>query len=253
MFHQLPKPRDRPRYRQLDPELDDSNEREDPRQAWQEGHTFLEEYEKRGMRIKEHKYPPLTEELGNSTSLNENSEMATNLPSNFASAMSKLNMSDEPPVSPQGQSVHRISENTSKFHSTGRGKMALWRPGEGMFSQDDFPQLSSDSDSSGPSPNSSGLEGIMQRRNVSGMSSSDSRLGRGRASALIRNARLPKARLPADNRPGRSTSIGNGGYDRLQFPTDEELLSVPEIVSASELRGLPSGTRVRVSHQLSKT
>ena len=74
-------------------------------------------------------------------------------------------------------------------------------------------------------------------------------MGRGRASVLLRNTQLPSARLPGDNRPRTPSYIASGRHDRLQFPTDEELLSVPEIMLASDLSGVPTGPRVRVSHQ----
>lgn len=250
MFCQLRKRRDRPRYRQLDPELDGNNEEEDrARQAWQEGHTFLEKYEKRGMRVREHKYPPLLNELGNTQLLPENSQVDGNSPNDVTTAVGDLNISDETSLNHQEQNVYRIPENATKFHSPARKKMALWPAREGIFSQDDFPQLSSDSDSSGRSPSSASVEHMRNERLPAVEPHHTRIMGRGRASILLRNNQLPSARLPGDNRARTPSYIATACNDRLQFPTDEELLSVPEIMLASDLSGVPTGPRVRVSHQ----
>lgn len=256
MFHQLHKRRERPRYRQLEPELDDSHESEDPRHAWQEGQNFLEEYEKRGMRVREHKYPPMTE-LGNTSGeLSQENLRNENSSYDITTAVGQLNISKESVVTLQErQNVHRTTENVSNFSSTaGRSNMAYWPASEGLFRQDDFPQLSSDSDSSGLSPVLSEMEYRTEMR-LSQTNSHEPKRGLGRATALTRNAHLPKARLPAETRrPGLVPSyIGIGNHDRLQFPSDEELLSTPAIVSSSDLRTVPSGPRVRVSYQRSGT
>ena len=250
MFCQLRKRRDRPRYRQLDPELDGNNEEDDPaRQAWQEGHTFLEKYEKRGIRVREHKYPPLLNELGNTQLLPENPQVDANSPNDLTTAVGDLNITEETCVNQQEQNVYRIPENATKCLSPTRKKMALWPAREGIFSQDDFPQLSSDSDSSGRSPASANVEHMRSERSSAVQSHHTGMMGRGRASVLLRNTQLPSARLPGDNRPRTPSYIASGRHDRLQFPTDEELLSVPEIMLASDLSGVPTGPRVRVSHQ----
>lgn len=148
----------------------------------------------------------------------------------------------------QGNSKQQTS---TALHEQGR----FWLDNSGLLSQDDFPQLRLDSHCS------------------SGMSSStrstsrDSRFGRGRAASLARNAQLPGVRKPNessyghpayadsfqpreppfDEREKPHSTLDFAQHDRLQFPTDEELLTSSEIISVSSLNALPSGPCVRVS------
>jgi hypothetical protein len=247
MFYEL-QSRERPRHRQLDPEFE-SNENEEQRQVWEEGHNFMLKYEQRGMRVREHKYPPFAAKPERNSSVPASNELHVNegLSNDITTEVNKLNDFEEAPKTQPGQ--RNCAQN--RFFS---GRASMWPGNSGIFSQDDFPQLSSDSDSSGQSPHaSSGMQNMRSSR--------DTRFGRGRAASLIRNAQLPGARKPNErpyglssyggtNQHGKSSlNIGIGQHDRLQFPPDEELLTSSEIVSASGLNAVPSGPRVRVSHQ----
>ncbi|CAB4000837.1 Exonuclease 3 -5 domain-containing 1 [Paramuricea clavata] len=258
MFYALPS-RKRPRHRQRDYELD-NNENEEQRQAWEEGHNFMVEYEQRGMRVREHKYPPFPAIPERSSPIPVHNEQSTDegLSNDLTKAVDKLDIFEQVP---KKQAEQRNSTQNMHRFSSGRG--SLWPGNSGIFSQDDFPQLSSDSDSSGQSPRaSSGMQKVW--------SSHDPRFGRGRAASLIRNAQLPGVRRPNEepyepsshggtsqqgvssysgiNR-NRTYKIGIGQHDRLQFPPDEELLNSSEIVSVPGLNAVPSGPRVRISHQ----
>lgn len=252
--------RGRPRYRQLGHDVD-SNESEEQRQAWEEGHDFMIKYEQRGMRIREHKYAPFTAkpERNSPVPANDEQEIHKDLSNDLTTGINKLHVFEEAPKIKPKQRYS--AQNTNRF-STGRG--TLWPGNSGIFSQDDFPQLSSDSDCGSQSPRAS--SGMQEMR-----SSHDPRFGRGRAASLIRNAQLPGARRPngkpygpptygssqkglssygGANQHGKSFyNIGIGQHDRLQFPPDEELLTSSEIVSVSGLNAVPSGSRVRISHQ----
>ena len=255
MFYEM-QSRGRPRFRQVELELG-SNEGEEQRQVWEEGHNFMVKYEQRGMRVREHKYPPFGAEPERSSPVPVSNVRTDNGVSNdLAIEIDKLNVFEEAPKTQPEKGIS--TQNTSKF-SSGRG--SLWPGNSGIFSQDDFPQLSSDSDSSGQSPRA--LSGMKNMR-----PSRDTRRGRGRAASLVRNAQLPGARRPNEkayglspyassnqyrgaNQHGKpSLNIGGiGQHDRLQFPPDEELLMSSEIVSTSGLSAVPSGPRVRISHQ----
>ena len=218
---------------------------------WEEGHNFMVKYEQRAMRVCEHKYPPFTTKPERSSPVLKDNSVFNDL----TTEIDKLNVVGG---ASKTQPEKRYSaQNTRKF-SSGRG--SLWPGNSGIFSHDDFPQLSSDSDSSGQSPRaSSGMQNMMSSR--------DARFGRGRAASLIRNAQLPGARKPNESAYGLSSyagtkqyrgtnqhvkpsmNIGIGQHDRLQFPPDEELLTSSEIVSTSVLNAVPSGPRVRISHQ----
>lgn len=227
MFYE-PQSRERPRYNELN-----NNENEEQHQAWGEGHDFMTEYERRGMRVREHKYRPfVAEQEGNSSTLVRNKldtkqDQCTN---DLKKEIDKLNVFDRTPTAQT--EPRNVVQNMRGFTSS---RESHWPR---IFSQDDFPQLSSDSDSSGQSPRAS--SGMHMR------TTSDLRIGRGRAASLIRNAKLPGARRPKESCYGSSSYSQN---DRVQFPTDEELLTSTEVVSVSRANMLPSGPRVRISHQ----
>lgn len=239
MFHELQNRRDRPRYRQLDPELD-NNENDEKRLAWEEGHNFMEQYEQRGMRVREHKYPPFSSKLDQNSQVPTLNDFPTDQDvfDNLSTGVAKLNVFETAPKIQPERINPGVGENT-RFSS---GRANSLRPGNsGIFSQDDFPQLSSDSDSGGHSPAFSAMQHMQSSR--------DPRFGRGRAAALVRNAQLPSARKPTERPYGLSSYIGTSQHNRLQFPPDEELLTSSEIISASGLKAMPSGPRVRISHQ----
>ena len=227
MFYEL-QSRERPRYNELN-----NNENEEQHQVWGEGHDFMSEYERRGMRVREHKYPPFVAEQEGHSSILVRNELDTKQDQStneLTKKIDKLNVFDQTPVAQT--EPRNVVQNMRGFTCS---RKSHW---PGIFSQDDFPQLSSDSDSSGHSPRAS--------RDMPIRTTSDVRFGRGRAASLIRNAKLPGARRPKESCYKSSSFSRN---DRVQFPTDEELLTSTEIVSVSRANMLPSGPRVRISHQ----
>ena len=242
MFHEIPKRRERPRYRQLDPELD-TNDNEEKRQVWEDGHSFMEKYEQSGMRIREHKYAPFAGKLDHTSPFPTPDNIAKDegLSNAPATGITKLGMYEQAPLSQQDNRNPRTIDARPRKFSSGRGSSTFGPGNSGIFREDDFPHLSSDSDSGGHSPASVSVQHTRPSR--------DSRFGRGRAASLLRNAQLPNARRPTERPSGLPSYIGAGQHDRLQFPSDEELLASSEIVSASGLKSIPSGPRVRISRQ----
>lgn len=201
----------------------------------------MTEYEKRGMRVREHVYPPFVaeQERISSALVRKEQEMKQDQSrSDLKKDIEKLKVCDEIPAAqretPVAQTEPRNVAQNMRGFTSGRESHCL-----ALFPQDDFPQLSSDSDTCGHSPRAS--PGMRRK------TPSDSRVGRGRAASLIRNAQLPGARQPKENCHG--SKMSHGRSDRVQFPPDEELLKSTEIVSVSRANMLPTGPRVRISHR----
>ena len=261
MFYELQSRRERPRHKKLDHDLD-SNESKEQREAWKEGHDFMIKYEQRGMRIREHKYAPFTAnpERNSAVLSNDEREIHKDQSEDQKSKVDELHVFKK--ASKNQLEQRNFGQNKNMF-STDRGR--FWPGNSGIFTPEDFPQLSSDSDSSGQSPRaSSSMQEVKSQR--------DPRFGRGRAASLIRNAHLPGARRPNEkpystppygsspqqvlpsygcaNEHGKSFyDVSIGQHDRLQFPADEELLTSSEIVTVPGLNAVPIGSRVRISHQ----
>ncbi|XP_028405290.1 piRNA biogenesis protein EXD1-like isoform X2 [Dendronephthya gigantea] len=241
-FYEL-KHRERTRHRQVELEMDNSNEVEEQRLAWEEGHHFMMKYEQYGMRVREHKYPPLAARPGGNSQVTDSHSTTGDPSSDVTTGIDRLHVqSGAPGTQPE---LRNCMVNDSGSRLSGLDSR---RPG--IFSQDDFPQLSSDSDSSGQSPRaSSGWQHTRPSR--------EPKFGRGRAASLMRNAKLPGARKPKEKAYGTSSSsYADTTYhqdlpynDKLQFPSDQELLTSSEVVSAPGLYKIPSGPRVRVSHR----
>ena len=197
-------------------------------------------YEQYGMRVREHKYPPLAARPEANSHVADSVSSNGDPSSNLTTGIERLNLLNGFPER-QPELGNRMVNDSS--HSACRDRR---RPG--IFSQDDFPQLSSDSDSSGQSPRvSSGWQNTRPSR--------EPKFGRGRAASLVRNAQLPGARKPKE-KAYETSSYADTVYhqglqynDRLQFPSDEELLTTSEVVSAPGLHKIPSGPRVRISHR----
>lgn len=242
------------------------------REAWCEGDQFTHAYENKKGRVKETVYPisPPVDRLkekwresgsdsdgSNVTSKSSGFSMEAAIQNQGAAALAVKSSSVSIPPCPHDIFTEKDFPPLNSPDSEGLGTPPRQKEKHRLYSQAERrieANVRETANTLGPGLQSNSAEpSSLLLQHASALSRESASLpGRGRAGALLRHAALPDVRLPAEYVGSGYYHYEASGADRydairneFHFPTDEELLTAPEVVPVAN-HHLVGGTTVRI-------